>query len=140
MAAATFWSYDHPSESRGYPPVLASAIVTIAITTCIAANFLLAHVATLSRNKLAEVIIFSAYLSVPAVIVLEFMPCLGSHPSAQKKKILTPEINADRVDTKRIVEDYCPEGECRTSCRSQERLHCFGFSRDTNAAPSFTGL
>ena len=57
MAAATFWSHDPPSESRGNPTALAYAIVTIAITTCIAANFLLAHVATLSRNKLAEIVL-----------------------------------------------------------------------------------
>lgn len=57
MAAATFWSYDRPSDSRGYPPALASAVVIIAITTCIAANFLLAHVATLSRDKLAEIVL-----------------------------------------------------------------------------------
>ena len=57
MGAATFWSTAQPSESRGYPPALASAIVTIAITTCIAANFLLAHVATISRNKLAEIVL-----------------------------------------------------------------------------------
>lgn len=57
MGAATFWSHAQPSESRGYPPALAAAIVTIAITTCIAANFLLAHVATISRNKLAEIVL-----------------------------------------------------------------------------------
>jgi len=56
MAAVTFSSRALPSESRGYPPVLAAAIVTIAITTCIGANFLLAHVATISRNKLAEIV------------------------------------------------------------------------------------
>ena len=57
MSAATFWSHAQPSESRGYPPSLAVAIVVIAITTCIAANFLLAHVATISRNKLAEIVL-----------------------------------------------------------------------------------
>ncbi|KAL6721385.1 hypothetical protein ACLMJK_000488 [Lecanora helva] len=57
MAAATFWSQAQPSKSRGYPPALATAIVIIAISTCIAANFLLAHVATLSRNKLAEIVL-----------------------------------------------------------------------------------
>ena len=36
---------------------MAAAIVTIAITTCIAANFLLAHVATISRDKLAEIVL-----------------------------------------------------------------------------------
>ena len=57
MAATTFRSHAQPSESRGYPPALAGAIVIIVITTCIAANLLLAHVATLSRNKLAEIVL-----------------------------------------------------------------------------------
>jgi signal transduction histidine kinase len=57
MLAVKFYSYAPPSESRGYPPALAAAIVTIAIATCIAANFLLAHVATISRNKLAEIVL-----------------------------------------------------------------------------------
>ena len=57
MQAVTFWSHASPSDKRGYPPSLAVAIVTIAITTCIAANFLLAHVATLARNKLAEIVV-----------------------------------------------------------------------------------
>ncbi|KAL8847228.1 MAG: hypothetical protein Q9221_007714 [Calogaya cf. arnoldii] len=56
MSAVTFWSYAPPSAKRGYPPALAVAIVSIAITTCIVANFLLAHVATVSRNKLAEIV------------------------------------------------------------------------------------
>ena len=56
MRAATFWSESPPSEARGYPSALATAIVSIAITTCIAANGLLAHAATVSRNKLAEIV------------------------------------------------------------------------------------
>lgn len=52
----SFWSNADPSPKRGYPPALAVAIGSIAITTCIAANFLLAHVATISRNKLAEIV------------------------------------------------------------------------------------
>ena len=56
MGAATFWSSAPPSEKRGYPSAIAVAVVSIAIITCIAANFLLAHVATLSRNKLAEIV------------------------------------------------------------------------------------
>jgi signal transduction histidine kinase len=56
MRAATFWSTSPPSELRGYPPVIAAAVVLIAFTTCIAANGLLAHSATVSRNKLAEII------------------------------------------------------------------------------------
>jgi signal transduction histidine kinase/CheY-like chemotaxis protein len=56
MRAATFWSSAPPSEDRGYPPALATAIVSIAITTCIAANGLLAHTATVARNKLAEIV------------------------------------------------------------------------------------
>jgi NO-binding membrane sensor protein with MHYT domain len=56
MRAATFWSKSPPTEARGYPPALATAIVSIAITTCIASNGLLAHAATVSRNKLAEIV------------------------------------------------------------------------------------
>lgn len=56
MGAVTFWSSASPSQKRGYPSALAIAIVSIAITTCIVANFLLAHVATVSRNKLAEIV------------------------------------------------------------------------------------
>ncbi|KAL8765962.1 MAG: hypothetical protein Q9209_007109 [Squamulea sp. 1 TL-2023] len=56
MSAVTFWSSASPSANRGYPPALAVAIVSIAITTCIVANLLLAHFATLSRNKLAEIV------------------------------------------------------------------------------------
>lgn len=56
VRAVTFWSYEPPSESRGYPPALPVAIVSIAITTCLIANALLAHSATVSRNKLAEIV------------------------------------------------------------------------------------
>lgn len=56
MQAATFWSRAPPSAKRGYPAAIPVAVASIAIITCIAANFLLAHVATLSRNKLAEIV------------------------------------------------------------------------------------
>ncbi|KAF2148682.1 hypothetical protein K461DRAFT_261416 [Myriangium duriaei CBS 260.36] len=56
MRAATFWSYDLPSEDRGYPNSLVIAIVSVAIVTCIAANGLLAHSTTIARNKLAEIV------------------------------------------------------------------------------------
>lgn len=48
MRAATFWSSQPPSVVRGYPPVLAIAIGSIAIFTCFAANGLLAHSAAVS--------------------------------------------------------------------------------------------
>ncbi|KIW07407.1 uncharacterized protein PV09_02250 [Verruconis gallopava] len=56
MWATTVWSFAPPSEKSGYPPALASAVVAIAFITCIAANVLLAHSATVSRNKLAEIV------------------------------------------------------------------------------------
>jgi len=56
MRAVTFWSIALPSERRGYPSELLIAVASIAITTCIAANGLLAHSATVSRNKLAEIV------------------------------------------------------------------------------------
>ncbi|KEF62624.1 uncharacterized protein A1O9_00597 [Exophiala aquamarina CBS 119918] len=56
MWATTFWSRAEPTHNRGYPPRLAIAVGTIAIGTCILANGLLAHTATMARNKLAEVV------------------------------------------------------------------------------------
>ncbi len=56
MWAVTFRSYASPSDRRGYPSSISFAVASIAIVTCIAANFTLAHVATLSRNKLAEIV------------------------------------------------------------------------------------
>ena len=56
MRATTFWSYAPPSSNKGYPPALAVAVSGIAIATCIVANGLLAHTATISRNKLAEIV------------------------------------------------------------------------------------
>lgn len=57
MRAVTFWTQAPPSDKRGYPSGLAVAVVSIGIVTCVAANFLLAHVATISRNKLAEIVL-----------------------------------------------------------------------------------
>lgn len=57
MRAATFWTRSPPTDARGYPPALAIAVVSIAIATCIAANGLLAHAVTVSRNKLAEIVL-----------------------------------------------------------------------------------
>lgn len=57
MRAVTFWSEAPSSTKRGYPSAIPVAVASIAIVTCIAANFLLAHVATLSRNKLAEIVL-----------------------------------------------------------------------------------
>ncbi|EXJ89862.1 hypothetical protein A1O3_02929 [Capronia epimyces CBS 606.96] len=54
--ATTFWSRASPSEDHGYPPNLAVAVSCIAIVTCIFANGLLAHSATVARNKLAEIV------------------------------------------------------------------------------------
>ncbi|KAK5084010.1 hypothetical protein LTR70_007292 [Exophiala xenobiotica] len=57
MAAATFYSSHEASRVRGYPPQLAAAITTIAIITCLSASYLLAHSATVARNKLAEIVL-----------------------------------------------------------------------------------
>ena len=56
MRAATFYSYQPPHGTRGYPPNLALTIAGIGIATCLIANGLLAHAATLSRDKLAEIV------------------------------------------------------------------------------------
>lgn len=57
MRAATFWSRAPPTDSGGYPPALGTAVVSIAIATCLIANGLLAHAVTISRNKLAEIVL-----------------------------------------------------------------------------------
>ena len=56
MAATTFWTHIPPADERGFPAALANAVVAVAFITCIAANVLLAHSATVSRNKLAEIV------------------------------------------------------------------------------------
>jgi len=56
MAATTFWSTEPASTVRGFPPALAGTVVGVAFLTCIVANVLLSHSATLSRNKLAEIV------------------------------------------------------------------------------------
>ncbi|KAL2430283.1 hypothetical protein ABEF95_004267 [Exophiala dermatitidis] len=56
MFATMIWSRAGPSQDHGYPPNLAVAVSCIAIATCIFANGLLAHSATVARNKLAEVV------------------------------------------------------------------------------------
>lgn len=56
MAAARFWSDMEAQETRGYPTGLPVTIVTIATLTCLAANGLLVHSATVARNKLTDII------------------------------------------------------------------------------------
>ena len=56
IAATTFYSAAPPSDLRGYPPSLANVVMAIAFVTCITANVLLAHSATVTRNKLAEIV------------------------------------------------------------------------------------
>ncbi|QDS68955.1 hypothetical protein FKW77_008734 [Venturia effusa] len=57
MCATRFYSNSPSTETRGYPPALANAVIAIAFITCIAANVLLAHSATMSRNKLADLVV-----------------------------------------------------------------------------------
>ena len=56
MTAATFWTSDPPSAERGYPPSLPIVLGIIAVSTCLLANGLLAHSATVARNKLVEIV------------------------------------------------------------------------------------
>ncbi|RFU26999.1 hypothetical protein B7463_g9339, partial [Scytalidium lignicola] len=56
MYAVNFWTYAAPSENGGYPPTLATFIGSISITVCLIANAILAHTATVARNKLAEIV------------------------------------------------------------------------------------
>lgn len=57
MSATRFYTTSPPTELRGYPPALANAVVAIAFVTCILANVLLAHSATVSRNKMVDLIL-----------------------------------------------------------------------------------
>ncbi|KAK5065226.1 hypothetical protein LTR84_001064 [Exophiala bonariae] len=54
--AVTFWSEADETTEQGYPPNLAVAVTSIAVLTCMLANGLLAHSATLDRNKLVEIV------------------------------------------------------------------------------------
>lgn len=56
MSAAQFWSEAEAQERRGYPAGLSVSIVCIATLTCLAANGLLVHSATVARDKLTEII------------------------------------------------------------------------------------
>ena len=56
MWATRFYSQAPETVDRGYPPNLAVAVTSIAILTCMLANGLLAHSATVARNKLAEIV------------------------------------------------------------------------------------
>ncbi|KAF2428602.1 hypothetical protein EJ08DRAFT_321197 [Tothia fuscella] len=57
MYACSFWSSEAPSSKRGYPIELPIVIACVAVFTCMASTGLLAHTATLARDKLAEVLI-----------------------------------------------------------------------------------
>ncbi|RDW91298.1 hypothetical protein BP5796_02463 [Coleophoma crateriformis] len=56
MRATHFWSKAPPGDSGGYPSQLPIVVCSVAILTCMLANGLLAHDATVSRNKLAEIV------------------------------------------------------------------------------------
>lgn len=56
MYASSFYSAEAPSSVRGYPTELPIAIGSVAIITCMASTGLLAHSATIARDKLAEVL------------------------------------------------------------------------------------
>ncbi|TVY36171.1 Sensor histidine kinase [Lachnellula subtilissima] len=56
LYAATFYSRYPPSDTQTWPAILPVAIWSIAFLTCMLANGLLAHSATLSRNRLAEIV------------------------------------------------------------------------------------
>lgn len=56
MLATTFWTTMPPTDNQGFPKALISAVVAVAFVTCMIANVLLSHSATMSRNKLAEIV------------------------------------------------------------------------------------
>ena len=56
MYACTFVSTEAPSTSRGYPIELPVVIASVALFTCMASTGLLAHSATVARDRLTEVL------------------------------------------------------------------------------------
>jgi signal transduction histidine kinase len=56
MYACSFYSTEVPSSKRGYPIELPVVIASVAVFTCMASTGLLAHSATVARDKLAEVL------------------------------------------------------------------------------------
>lgn len=56
MAAATFYTYASPVPDAGYPRYLSLVIVAFGIVTCLVSTTMVSHAATLSRNKLVEMI------------------------------------------------------------------------------------
>ncbi|KAJ3557463.1 hypothetical protein NM688_g1459 [Phlebia brevispora] len=57
MWAATFYTKMPPSRDAGYPAFLPFVILGIAVSVCVISNAVLAHVAIISRNRMAEVIL-----------------------------------------------------------------------------------
>jgi hypothetical protein len=56
MYACSFWSTEPPASNIGYPTELPVVIVSAAILTCMASTGLLAHSATVARDKLADIL------------------------------------------------------------------------------------
>lgn len=56
MYACSFWSVEPPTSKIGYPMQLPVVIASVAILTCMASTGLLAHSATIARDKLAGII------------------------------------------------------------------------------------
>ncbi|KAF7793572.1 hypothetical protein EIP86_004686 [Pleurotus ostreatoroseus] len=57
MWAATFYTRAPPSADAGYPAFMPYVILIIAVFVCVISNAVLAHVAIISRNRMAEVIL-----------------------------------------------------------------------------------
>lgn len=56
QAAATFYSRAAPTDHPGFPDALPFSIVALTIATCLVSTTLVSHAATISRNKLIEMI------------------------------------------------------------------------------------
>lgn len=57
MWAATFYTKAPPSTDPGYPAFMPYVVLIIAVFVCVVSNGMLAHVAIISRNRMAEVIL-----------------------------------------------------------------------------------
>ncbi|KAJ5320898.1 hypothetical protein N7476_003900 [Penicillium atrosanguineum] len=56
MHACSFWSTEAPASSTSYPIELPVTIASVALLTCLASTGLLAHSATVTRDKLTDVL------------------------------------------------------------------------------------
>lgn len=57
MGAATFYTRSPPQDDAGYPEYLPVSILAVAVFVCVISNAVLAHIAIMSRNRMAEIVL-----------------------------------------------------------------------------------